>query len=55
MLDRAKHLLVTELATVRNTTEQTSETNIVALWPRQSSRCRRLRLSLTDLKFNFTF
>jgi CarD family transcriptional regulator len=29
MLDRAKHLLVTELATVRNTTEQTVETNIV--------------------------
>jgi len=29
MLERAKHLLVTELATVRNTTEQTVETNIV--------------------------
>jgi RNA polymerase-interacting CarD/CdnL/TRCF family regulator len=29
MLDRAKHLLVTELATVRNTTEQTVEGNIV--------------------------
>ncbi|HVA71718.1 MAG TPA: CarD family transcriptional regulator [Candidatus Limnocylindrales bacterium] len=29
MLDRAKHLLVTELATVRNTTEQTMETNLV--------------------------
>ena len=29
MLDRAKHLLVSELATVRNTTEQTVETNIV--------------------------
>jgi CarD family transcriptional regulator len=29
MLDRAKHLLVTELATVRNTTEQTVESNIV--------------------------
>jgi len=29
MLDRAKHLLVTELATVRNTTEQTVETNII--------------------------
>jgi CarD family transcriptional regulator, regulator of rRNA transcription len=29
MLDRAKHLLVTELATVRNTTEQTVEVNIV--------------------------
>jgi CarD family transcriptional regulator len=29
MLDRAKFLLVSELATVRNTTEQTVETNIV--------------------------
>jgi len=29
MLERAKHLLVSELATVRNTTEQTVETNIV--------------------------
>jgi CarD family transcriptional regulator len=29
MLDRAKHLLVTELATVRNTTEATVEINIV--------------------------
>ena len=29
MLERAKHLLVTELATVRNTTEQTMETNLV--------------------------
>ena len=29
MLERAKHLLVTELATVRNTTEETVETNIV--------------------------
>ena len=28
MLERAKHLLVTELATVRNTSEQTVETNI---------------------------
>ncbi len=29
MLERAKHLLITELATVRNTTEQTMETNLV--------------------------
>ena len=29
MLERAKYLLVSELATVRNTTEQTVETNIV--------------------------
>jgi CarD family transcriptional regulator len=29
MLERAKHLLVSELATVRNTTEQTMETNLV--------------------------
>jgi CarD family transcriptional regulator len=29
MLERAKHLLVTELATVRNTTEQTMEVNLV--------------------------
>jgi CarD family transcriptional regulator len=29
MLERAKHLLVTELATVRNTTEQTMESNLV--------------------------
>jgi len=29
MLERAKHLLITELATVRNTTEQTVEGNIV--------------------------
>lgn len=29
MLERAKHLLVTELATVRNTTEETVETNII--------------------------
>ena len=29
MLDRAKYLLISELATVRNTTEQTVETNIV--------------------------
>jgi RNA polymerase-interacting CarD/CdnL/TRCF family regulator len=29
MLERAKFLLVSELATVRNTTEQTVETNIV--------------------------
>src|SRR5690348_5036538 len=29
MLESAKHLLVTELATVRNTTEQTMETNLV--------------------------
>jgi len=29
MLERAKYLLVSELATVRNTTEQTIETNIV--------------------------
>lgn len=29
MLERAKHLLVTELATVRNTTEQTMETNLI--------------------------
>ena len=28
MLERAKHLLVTELATVRNTTEQAAEVNI---------------------------
>lgn len=29
MLERAKHLLVSELATVRNTTEQTVEANLV--------------------------
>ncbi|MGB7080470.1 MAG: hypothetical protein WBD54_02420, partial [Candidatus Acidiferrales bacterium] len=29
MLERAKHLLITELATVRNTTEQTMESNLV--------------------------
>ena len=29
MLERAKHLLVTELATVRNTSEQTVESNII--------------------------
>ena len=29
MLERAKHLLISELATVRNTTEQTVESNIV--------------------------
>src|ERR1700728_4832584 len=29
MLERAKYLLISELATVRNTTEQTVETNIV--------------------------
>jgi CarD family transcriptional regulator len=29
MLERAKHLLVSELATVRNTTEQNMETNLV--------------------------
>ena len=29
MLERAKHLLVTELATVRNTSEQNMETNLV--------------------------
>jgi CarD family transcriptional regulator, regulator of rRNA transcription len=29
MLERAKHLLVTELATVRNTSEQNVETNLV--------------------------
>ena len=29
MLERAKHLLVTELATVRNITEQTMESNLV--------------------------
>ena len=29
MLERAKHLLVTELATVRNTSEQTMEINLV--------------------------
>ncbi|HEV2288435.1 MAG TPA: CarD family transcriptional regulator [Candidatus Acidoferrales bacterium] len=29
MLERAKHLLVTELATVRNTSEQAMETNLV--------------------------
>ena len=29
MLERAKHLLISELATVRNTTEQTVESNII--------------------------